>query len=315
MADDITLTLERLTKEVGRIADMMSGIQKISDSLDVIANSPMYRAPKPDIYEIGLLKTKEYHDFSARVPHYGAAWWLDAGERNPMDAPLVTRDGRVDNMNVGVNWAMLRPALYIANGSEFAFKQCVKVGKYYFTYIGSNCMICNVCVGAMSYKEIMAMKHWQWTNIVFGYWDWEREMERKPMQLDIPQKSRITLLSSEEFEKLKENIPVLEKKWWLRDIEKNMVSAVSEGDRVTTETCDDRIRYELRPAVVIPNKRLKLEPKTSIMIGKRSFTYIGDNYLLCDDSIGTYSFRAKPASWEASELCATLSDIFFKALG
>lgn len=315
MSDDITMELRRLTKEVSRLADAMEVVSSISNSLDVIANSPMYRAPKPDIYDIGLLKTKEYHDFNARVPHYGASWWLDAGERNPLDAPLVTRDGRVDNMNVNVNWAMLRPALYIANGSEFAFKQCVKVGKYYFTYIGSNCMICNVCIATMSYKEIMSWKHWQWTNAIFGLWDWEKEMDRKPKLLDIPSTSKITLLSSEEFEKLKENVPIMEKKWWLRDVEKNMVSAVSDGDRISTETCNDRLHYELRPAVIIPNKKLNLVPKDSIQIGKRLFTYIGDNYLLADESFGHYAFSSVPTAWEGSDLNAMLPGLFFEHLG
>lgn len=298
------------------LSKLLEQLTRIADALDVISNSPQYRAPKPDIYRIGLLTTKEYNDYYSRIPHYGAHWWLDAQERSPKEAPMVTRDGKVEKIGTDISWAMIRPALYVANGSEFAYKQCVKVGKYYFTYIGGECLLCNVCIKAISYKDIQKMAVWEWTNLVFGLWDWMLDTERKASSLEIPKKPKVTLLSAEEYRKLRENIPIFEDPWWLRtDEPQDTHDFIRDGDTVSSVPPEREITMKIRPAIIIPNNKLNLKPKDSVRVGKLLFTYIGDNYLLCDTSVSDYTPPAKErTAWEQTELCGKVSDMLLSAL-
>ena len=153
------------------LVNIQDDFHKCAYNVENIANSSMYRTPKPDVTRIGLLTTDEYQRFYARIPRYGDFWWLDAKEEHPKEAPLVTKEAIVEKVAVTVNWGKIRPVLYVANGAEFAYKQIVRVGAYYFTYIGGDCLICNICLPEenVRYPDVLKWDQDEWESHLFDF--------------------------------------------------------------------------------------------------------------------------------------------------
>lgn len=153
--------------------DIRNDLHRIAFNLEIIANSDMYRTPKPDIQCIGLLSSHDYTRFYSRIPHYSDFWWLDAKERMPKEAPIVTKEGVVEKVAVNVKWGKIRPVLTVANGSEFGYKQVVRVGRYYFTYIGGDCLICNTCLPDedVNYLSVMGWTQEEWERHLFDAYE------------------------------------------------------------------------------------------------------------------------------------------------
>lgn len=153
--------------------DIRDDLHRIAYNLEVIANSDMYRTPRPDVLGFGLLSSHDYTRFYSRIPHYSDFWWLDAKEKMPKEAPIVTKEGIVEKVSVSVKWGKIRPVITVANGSEFGYKQVVRVGMYYFTYIGGDCLICNTCLPDedINYLTVLNWTQDEWEQHLFGYDD------------------------------------------------------------------------------------------------------------------------------------------------
>ena len=292
-------------------------LHKIAVSLDTIANSPAFRAPVPDVYRIGLINTTQYNLLKSRIPHYSGCWWLDAKERNPKEAPMVTKDDKLENVSSYVNWGLVRPALFIANAMEFGYKQCVRVGKCYFTYVGQDCLLCNTAFPVSSYLELATWQSWKWEQLIYGTWDWMLEKDRPSVNFDLPVDADITLLSEEEYTRLKANVPIFADPWWLRSEDTSVtIPAVVEGNQIRQF---DRMKEEsffLRYVICLPKRYSNsFKERQSVSIGNLLFTYIGENKLILDVPSSLRAYDKIPAPWEFSDFRAGLKESLLANMG
>ena len=115
----------------------------------------------------------------------------------------------------------------------------------------------------------------------------------------------ITLLSIDEYEKAKEDIPVIDDWWWLRSPgftpfcagptmaamcvfgygeDGNVVNVVDDGSLVSNE-------LGVRPALLIDWKYPVLHVRDKILVAGYIWTIIPGRFALCDTCIGDHCFR------------------------
>ena len=127
--------------------------------------------------------------------------------------------------------------------------------------------------------------------------------------------AEITLLSKEEYEAAKEYIPAVNAWWWLRSPIANLSMSAGIVDYdgwVFNFLVDD---YNgARPALKIRNlESVNLEIKDQIQLAGYTWTVIADSIILCDQIVGTTTFREDWQSpdanvYEKSDIKAWLED-------
>ena len=104
--------------------------------------------------------------------------------------------------------------------------------------------------------------------------------------------SGIKLLSLEEFQRLKGNIPLLRDWWWLSSpgICEGLAAIVNIDG--TDDPYGDNVdsKAAVRPVLLIPDTK-GLDIGDTLTVANRTWTYIGDGYALCDSRIGNECFR------------------------
>lgn len=108
----------------------------------------------------------------------------------------------------------------------------------------------------------------------------------------------ITLLSKEEYRECKDNIPAINKPWWLR----------SPGHYVFFAACVygdgsidyygydvDNSEFGVRPVLIIKSN---LQIKDEFNLAGHAWTVISEDYAICNDIIGEYCFRE---DWRAKD--------------
>ena len=134
-----------------------------------------------------------------------------------------------------------------------------------------------------------------------------------------------TLLSKEEYEASKDNIPPFDNWWWLRSpsiYDKYYNQAVCvDGDYGNLIDSGENValgEIGVRPALCISNlSSSNLQIGDKFEFGDRNFTIISDKYALCDESIGECVFRmdwtAEDANdYEASDVKKYIDDWFIR---
>lgn len=115
----------------------------------------------------------------------------------------------------------------------------------------------------------------------------------------------VTLLSSEEYEAAKKDIPPLDDWWWLRSPGLNSIYAagVRSGGSVYADGYGVSIAGGVvRPALRISNLKsldLQIGDKISDLAG-HTWTVIANDLILCDDGIGQHCFREDRKAEEAN---------------
>lgn len=100
---------------------------------------------------------------------------------------------------------------------------------------------------------------------------------------------RATLLSVDEYEKYKKEIPLLSgKSWWLRSPGFNDEYAAC----VSSRSFGSFVSYPLgvRPALQISNPE-SFQSGEKFSFGENTFTYLGEGFAICTKSIGNCAFR------------------------
>ena len=113
----------------------------------------------------------------------------------------------------------------------------------------------------------------------------------------------ITLLSIEEYNKYKENIPSSTGCWWLRS------PGYNSDDRATVVNTDGSVDYlgedvdysiyRVRPVLKISNHNLKV--KNRLEFKNYLWTVISENLAICDTFIGRYCFRKNRVGENAND--------------
>ncbi len=107
--------------------------------------------------------------------------------------------------------------------------------------------------------------------------------------------TEITLLSIEEYEAAKDNIPLLDERWWLR----------SPGGNGGNAACVDPDGFGdgnyglnvitayvgVRPAIRINPRSVDLQIREKVRLEGFTWTYISEGLLLCDSIISHKPFR------------------------
>lgn len=281
-------------------------LKRIANSLETISQAGMFRVPVPDVYGIGMLTAEEYNIFKNRLSPYRDNWWLDSKRKDDTEALFVTENGAVEKTDINVNWIYVRPCLRITNGFEFEYKQSVKVGKYTFMYLGENILLSTVGIKTKSYKEIEEWKRWEWENLVTGAWDWVDNRERVPRTLDITLDTKdvyVTFVSEKEFRRLKYNIPIVESPYWLRENANGTGGALVENGADVTSVISDYTRQGgIRPALYLKACDYDLHVRERVLINRKPYTYIGENYLLSDMIVGNSVFDRSGREWKDSDI-------------
>lgn len=119
----------------------------------------------------------------------------------------------------------------------------------------------------------------------------------------LPNIKGITLLSLEEYEELKANIPPLDDHWWLRSPGKSSDTACSAYNMgfcdTTFKTYVNLDVLAARPALIVESSELKVGDK--FQLGNHNFTMISDKYALCDNSVGHCCFRGDKKAGNAND--------------
>lgn len=253
--------------------DILFELKRIANSLEVIAASRMFAMPTPDIRNIGLLTAAEFNNFKNRLPPYRENWWLDPKDKNPSEGIFVTAFNEVERTATNVNWIYVRPCIRIMNGSEFEYKQNVKVGKYAFVYMGEDILICTTGIACVPYGDLMKWPEWKWHNLVMGSWDWTENHDAVVKTIDPGNIAGITLLSEKEFTRLKFNIPVIEAEWWLRENNTDQGPAcVYSGTLVKSCSNNTTLKVGVRPAFIVNGAKCGLEKRDKVSINKVLYT-------------------------------------------
>lgn len=119
---------------------------------------------------------------------------------------------------------------------------------------------------------------------------------------------QITLLTSEEYNKYRNIIPVINDWWWCKDAcpgYHRFVRCVCSDGALNNNNCN--INYGVRPVLKLNLSNLKsLNPGDYIQIGSKGFTILSwDEFrliALCDEFIATRRFDPDNSDWERSEL-------------
>ena len=121
----------------------------------------------------------------------------------------------------------------------------------------------------------------------------------EPIELEI---TEIALLSKEEYEKAKENIPMLPCWWWLRSPGGRSINAAYvdiDGwvyDHGYYVDIDD---YAVRPALKTRNlESTNLQIGDKVQLAGYTWTVISDGIILCDEAVGNTCFRK---DWKAPD--------------
>lgn len=135
--------------------------------------------------------------------------------------------------------------------------------------------------------------------------------ELKPTSIESSNIKGITLLSAEEYEQFKNNIPSLNHSWWLRSPGDNgyakyvqgYAKYVQRGGYVDKYGAPISYQYvAVRPALILNSESSRLKIKDEFKFGKQKWTVISDTYAICNDNIGERCFRAGcRADWEVED--------------
>ena len=115
----------------------------------------------------------------------------------------------------------------------------------------------------------------------------------------------ITLLSKEEYIKLKNVIPLCRGNWWLRsqgDLDFTAAFVHGEYGSVNEYGINVDVEFGVRPALQIRNlssPNLKIGDKVSLF--GRQWTVISDSLVLCDAVIGKTCFRKDYSAPDAND--------------
>lgn len=115
----------------------------------------------------------------------------------------------------------------------------------------------------------------------------------------------VTLLSIEEYEESRENIPLLNEDWWLRS------SGYGSNSAVIVDYCScvnlsgsivDINYYVVRPVLRISNlESLNLREKDTFRLAGHDWTVISGELAICNDHIGNHIFREDWRSEDAND--------------
>lgn len=133
----------------------------------------------------------------------------------------------------------------------------------------------------------------------------------------------ITLLTSDEFEKYKSNIPSTYDSWWLRTPGADSCSVacvLANGNVNTTDCFYDFIPQGVRPAVIF-NDGSNVSVSDKLEIGGNVYTVLDTNYegvgkalALCDKCVANTFFDLSSNAWETSQLKHWLENDFLPSI-
>lgn len=113
----------------------------------------------------------------------------------------------------------------------------------------------------------------------------------------------ITLLSTEEYEQFKNNIPSHNHHWWwLRSPGHDGRATIVLDDGTTDTYSVNYGQIAIRPALILNPESSSLKIKDEFEFGKHKWTVISDTYAICNDTIGDHChcFRADRLAEDAN---------------
>ncbi len=118
--------------------------------------------------------------------------------------------------------------------------------------------------------------------------------------VNTPKLAGITLLSLEEYQELKPNIPPLDAWWWLRSpIDGSSYASGVSFSGYAGAYYGSGVDFSdsaVRPTLILESSDLDIGD--NFEFGNHIFTVISDKYALCNDSIGDHCFRK---DWKAKD--------------
>jgi len=132
-----------------------------------------------------------------------------------------------------------------------------------------------------------------------------------------------TLLSVEEYEAYKDNIPGLDEWFWLRSPGSEAGYAADVYDSIDSYLLGNNIcrsNLAVRPAITFDPDKSKLLIGDKVLIDNVVFTVIADGILLANEAVGKHCFRkdwkAPDANdYEASDIKKYVDEWFKRTLG
>lgn len=137
---------------------------------------------------------------------------------------------------------------------------------------------------------------------------------------------RITLLSAEEFERWKDQIPFLKKNWWTmtpavrmryyfrcRDINEYQVMFVNIEGELITMGLSVFSKADLRPVLKCQESNTCWNVGSSFSFGNLSFTVLSTDTAIADDVIGESEFSRDTNDYEKSTAKKILEEWLAKA--
>ncbi len=125
--------------------------------------------------------------------------------------------------------------------------------------------------------------------------------ELEPTSIESSNIKGITLLSAEEYEQFKNNIPPINSDWWwLRSPGHNDRAAIVLDDGTADTYSVNYGHIAVRPALILNSESSSLKIKDEFEFGEHKWTVISDTYAICNDTIGDHCFRE---DWRAEDSC------------
>ena len=119
-----------------------------------------------------------------------------------------------------------------------------------------------------------------------------------PMEIDV---TGITLLSIDEYEKMRNVIPHMHDFWWLRSPGNDSGHAAEVSNDGTVNEDGSNVNYSLncvRPALILDPKFSNLEIGDKFKLKNYVWIVISERYAICDTAIGCHCFRE---DWTADD--------------
>lgn len=107
----------------------------------------------------------------------------------------------------------------------------------------------------------------------------------------------ITLLPKFDYYSLSHNIPALDEPWWLKPAEScSNMCAIADGRSYVSDAADV---FAVRPALIA--KAYNFTVGHEVDYGGKRWTYIGDNYFLCNTAFCKMAFRKDENATDAND--------------
>ena len=246
------------------------------------------------VNEVTLLTSEEYEEYKDNIPLYQEhSWWLRSVGSFTNHAADVDITGTLSSSIVNYDNCYVRPVLKCDFGiSGLQVGDKVPLVGYNWTVISDSMLLCDETVGKRVFRNIATTSdstNYEASDVRFWLEDWA--VAHNLVNVDTVPITNVTLLSKEEYEEYKDNIPENGQFWWLRSPGSTATHAAMVHRDNYIVNINVNMSMPVRPILECDLDSTGLQIGNKVRLANRNWTVFNGNMFICDTSVGSSVFN------------------------